>query len=211
VRGFRVELGEIEATLEAQPGVAAGVVMPHTAADGQTVLVAYFTVEPDATTDQAALRDALHQRLPNYMVPAVWMRLEAMPRTPNDKIDRKALPVPNTDQLDRTLPFATPRTTTEERLLAIWQLLLSVEEISIHDNFFELGGHSLLATQLVSHIQQQLDIRLMLRDVLEHGTIARLAMLIDQARPKAGYARHCAAGRAAAAARFVCPAAAAGH
>jgi amino acid adenylation domain-containing protein len=185
VRGFRVELGEIEATLEAQPGVAAGVVMPHTAADGQTVLVAYFTVEPDATTDQAALRDALHQRLPNYMVPAVWMRLEAMPRTPNDKIDRKALPVPNTDQLDRTLPFATPRTTTEERLLAIWQLLLSVEEISIHDNFFELGGHSLLATQLVSHIQQQLDIRLMLRDVLEHGTIARLAMLIDQARPKA--------------------------
>ncbi|MBK8901319.1 MAG: non-ribosomal peptide synthase/polyketide synthase [Anaerolineaceae bacterium] len=184
VRGFRVELGEIEANLEAQPAVATAVVMPHTAADGQTVLVAYFTVEPGAATDQATLRDTLHQRLPNYMVPSVWVRLEEMPRTPNDKIDRKALPIPNPDQLDRTLPFATPRTATEAKLLAIWQQLLFAEEISIHDNFFELGGHSLLATQLLTRIQQQLGVKLMLRDVLEHGTIARIAGLIAQSQAK---------------------------
>lgn len=129
VRGFRVELGEIEAHLLAQPGVAGGAVLPHTAADGQTVLVAYFTPEPQHPTDGQTLRDALGHLLPNYMVPAVWMQLDQMPRTPSDKIDRQALPAPSPDELQRTIPYTPPRTPLEKQLVALWENLLQVEKI----------------------------------------------------------------------------------
>ncbi len=184
VRGFRVELGEIEANLLAQPGVETAVVMPHTAPDGQTILAAYFTVDAaiQPTPTQLTLQDALNSTLPNYMVPAVWMPLEEMPRTPNNKIDRKALPLPNLDALARALPFTPPGTPTEKKLHAIWQSLLDVSEISIHDNFFQLGGHSLLATQLASRLQKQFNVRFQLRDLFEQSSIAQIARLIDKAR-----------------------------
>ncbi|MAT97566.1 MAG: hypothetical protein CL608_10525 [Anaerolineaceae bacterium] len=184
VRGFRVELGEIEANLLAQAGVETAVVMPHTAADGQTTLVAYFTVKVDAdpAPNQQTLHESLSQALPNYMVPSVWVPLEQMPRTPNDKIDRKALPAPNLDELERTLPFTAPRTPTETRLHAIWQSLLEVTEISVHDSFFQLGGHSLLATQLASRIQKQFNMQFQLRDIFEQSSIAQIAKAIDGAQ-----------------------------
>ncbi|NHZ72434.1 MAG: amino acid adenylation domain-containing protein, partial [Aquificales bacterium] len=142
VRGFRVELGEIESHLLAQPGVAASVIMPQTATDGQILLVAYFVAEEGVSLNQQDLHDALNKALPNYMVPAVWVALDEMPRTPNDKIDRKALPLPNLETLERTTPFVSPQNPIEMELYAIWQTLLKVSDISIHDNFFELGGHS---------------------------------------------------------------------
>ena len=179
VRGFRIELGEIESHIQAQPGIAAAAVIPHTAPDGLITLVAHYTLEEDASSDQQTLRDALHRALPNYMVPSVWLPLEQMPRTPNDKIDRKALPLPNLEELERAVPFEAPRTPTEEQLHAIWQSLLEVSEISIHDSFFELGGHSLLATQLVLRIQKQLNVKLPLRDIFEQGTVAQLAHMIE--------------------------------
>jgi amino acid adenylation domain-containing protein len=184
VRGFRVELGEIEANLLAQPGVETAVVMPYTAADGQTALVAYFTVEAgaDPAPNQQTLHSALSQTLPNYMVPAIWVPLAAMPRTPNDKIDRKALPVPGLEEIERTLPFVAPRTEVEQQLHTLWQTLLNLPEISIHDSFFQLGGHSLLATQLVSRVQKQFNVKLQLRDVFEHSTIAQIAQLVETAQ-----------------------------
>ncbi len=185
VRGFRIELGEIEAQLLAQPGVVSGVVMPHTAPDGQISLVAYFTLDDSTETDQPTLREGLSQRLPGYMVPSVWMQLDEMPRTPNDKIDRSALPQPNPADIQRNLPFTAPTTVVEEQLLHIWQTLLGAAEISIHDNFFELGGHSLLATQLVSQIQRRFRIKLPLREVFEQGTIAQLARLVETSQAAA--------------------------
>ena len=187
VRGFRVELGEIESNLLAQEGVETAVVMPHTAADGQITLVAYFTVQADANPapTQQTLHETLSSTLPNYMVPAVWVPLKQMPRTPNDKIDRKALPAPNLDELERTIPFTPPSTPTEVKLHAIWQSLLDVAEISIHDSFFQLGGHSLLATQLASRIQKQFNIKLQLRDIFEQSTIAQIAKAIDEAQAQA--------------------------
>ncbi|MCZ7672442.1 MAG: non-ribosomal peptide synthetase [Chloroflexi bacterium] len=160
VRGFRVELGEIESHLLALPGVAAGVIMPQTASDGQIMLIAYFVAEEGVSLNQQDLQDALNQALPSYMVPAIWVALDKMPRTLNDKIDRKALPLLNLETLERTTPFVPPRNPTEMELHAIWQSLLKVDEISIHDNFFELGGHSLLAMQLVSHLQKTFNVNL---------------------------------------------------
>ncbi len=185
VRGFRIELGEIEAQLLAQPGVVSGVVMPHTAPDGQINLVAYFTLDDTTETDQPTLREGLSQRLPAYMVPSVWMQLDEMPRTPNDKIDRNALPQPNPADIQRNLPFTAPTTVVEEQLLHIWQTLLGAAEISIHDNFFELGGHSLLATQLISQIQRRFKVKLPLREIFEQGTIAQLAQRVETSQAPA--------------------------
>ncbi len=177
VRGFRIELGEIETHLLAQPGVAAAVVMPHTAADGLINLVAYYTVAPDAipAPDPQTLRSTLHNVLPNYMVPSIWMPLEKMPRTPNDKIDRKALPEPDLEEIARSAAYAPPNTPLEKQLVALWQELLQVEQIGIHDNFFSLGGHSLLAMQLISALRQQLDKDVPLRLLFDAPTIAELA------------------------------------
>ncbi|MCA9945761.1 MAG: amino acid adenylation domain-containing protein, partial [Anaerolineales bacterium] len=198
VRGFRVELGEIESNLLAQAGVDTAVVNPHTAADGQITLVAYYTIEPDAAAvpTQQTLRDALNELLPNYMVPAVWVQLDKMPRTPNDKIDRKALPTPNLDEISRASEYAPPRTPMEERLVNLWSNLLKVSHIGIHDNFFSLGGHSLLAVQLITALRQQLDKDVPLRLLFDAPTIAELARelqkLNDLARleriPKRGQA-----------------------
>ncbi|MCA9954452.1 MAG: amino acid adenylation domain-containing protein, partial [Anaerolineales bacterium] len=184
VRGFRIELGEIEAHLLAQPGVVSGVVLPHTASDGHITLVAYYTLDDSTETDQPTLREGLINVLPGYMVPSVWMQLDEMPRTPNDKIDRKALPEPKLTDIQREIPFTAPRTLTEEQLLYIWQTLLAVPEISIHDNFFELGGHSLLATQLISQVQRRFKVKLPLREIFEQGSIAELAKLIETTRAR---------------------------
>ncbi|MCB8981032.1 MAG: amino acid adenylation domain-containing protein, partial [Ardenticatenaceae bacterium] len=177
VRGFRIELGEIETHLLAQPGVAAAVVMPHTAADGLISLVAYYTIAPDAdpVPDPQTLRDALHNALPNYMVPSIWMPLDKMPRTPNDKIDRKALPAPDLDEMARSTAYAPPTSPLEKQLVALWQDLLQVEQVGIHDNFFEMGGHSLLAMQMISALRQQLDKEIPLRLLFDAPTIAELA------------------------------------
>jgi amino acid adenylation domain-containing protein len=182
VRGFRIELGEIETHLLAQPGVAAAIVLPHTAVDGQINLVAYYTVAPDANPapDPQTLRDALHNVLPNYMVPSIWMPLATMPRTPNDKIDRNALPEPDLEAVARSAAYEPPSTPLEKQLVSLWQVLLQVEPIGIHDNFFSLGGHSLLAMQLISALRQQLDKEIPLRLLFDAPTIAELAYALHR-------------------------------
>ncbi|MDH0665488.1 amino acid adenylation domain-containing protein, partial [Pseudomonas sp. GD03858] len=174
LRGLRIEPGEIEACLERQPGVREAVVLVHDAAPVGPRLVAYHTgeVQPDE-----ALRQALLARLPEYMVPALFVHLEALPLTPNGKLDRKALPTPE-------LParvYQAPQGDTEQLLAGIWAELLGVERVGRHDNFFELGGHSLLAVTLVARLRE-VGLAADIRVLFGQPSVAALAATLGQAQ-----------------------------
>jgi acyl carrier protein len=130
-----------------------------------------------------ALRAHIRAGLPEYMVPAHFVTLEALPLTENGKVDRKALPAP-----ERTAgaQYVAPRTPTEEKLAAIWAEVLKVERVGIHDNFFELGGHSVLATQVVSRVRAAFSVELPLREFFAAPTTSGLAVRIDALRASAG-------------------------
>jgi amino acid adenylation domain-containing protein len=152
VRGFRIELGEIEARLEDLEAVSRAVVSAHTFGPGDTRLVGYVIAAPGATFDIEATREALRATLPEYMVPAMWERLEAFPLTANNKVDRKALPVPGAHAATRVVQ--PPETETERTLAAIWERTLGVTGVGLQDNFFDLGGHSLLAMTAIWEIER---------------------------------------------------------
>jgi amino acid adenylation domain-containing protein/FkbM family methyltransferase len=178
VRGNRIELGEIEAVLSKHPGVRDNVVETRTDEDGSRVVVAYVVL--DESLNIAELRSYLKERLPDYMVPSVFMPMEQLPLTPNGKIDRRALPAPSRDELVRVMDYVAPRDEVEEELARIWGEVLRVEKVGVNDDFFELGGHSLLATQVVSRIRSAFEIELPLRTLFEEQTIASLAAAISQ-------------------------------
>ncbi|WP_458131692.1 non-ribosomal peptide synthase/polyketide synthase [Pseudomonas sp. R3-41] len=156
IRGFRIELGEIEACLLAQASIREAVVVPQQGPGGLQ-LVAYLIAAHPETAEPAALRDALKAQLapllPDYMMPAHWLLLERFPLTPNGKLDRKALPLPDAQQLLRA--YVAPEGALEQGIAAIWQDVLKLERVGRDDNFFELGGHSLLATQATARLQMQ--------------------------------------------------------
>jgi amino acid adenylation domain-containing protein len=178
VRGFRVELEEIEAVLSEHPGVRQAVVATRSDAPGGAQLVAYVVPSGSPPPTASELRDFLMQRLPDYMVPAVYINLTALPLTPNGKVDRQSLPEPDDAFAERTC--IGPETPTEEALVGIWKLVLDRESVSTDDNFFELGGHSLSATILKSHIQAAFGVDLPLLDLFESPTLAHLGTLIEQ-------------------------------
>ena len=175
VRGHRVELGEIEARLELFPGIGRAVVVLREDTPGDQRLVAYFTGGAEAT--DAGLRRFLREGLPDAMVPALFVRLEAIPLSPHGKVDRGRLPAPQ-GGLERD--FVAPRTPLEESLARIWAELLRVERVGVRDNFFELGGHSLLALQLVARIRQAVGIETPVRALFEHPTIEELAPVLER-------------------------------
>ncbi|MGK0162255.1 amino acid adenylation domain-containing protein, partial [Pseudomonas mosselii] len=172
LRGLRIEPGEIEACLTRVPGVREAVVLVHDAQPAGPRLVAYVTGDvPPAE----ALREALLGQLPEYMVPALFMALDALPLTPNGKLDRKALPQPD-------LParaYEAPQGDTEQLLARIWGELLGVERVGRHDNFFELGGHSLLAVTLTSRLREA-GLEADVRSLFEHPTLAGYAAITDR-------------------------------
>ncbi|WXA99338.1 non-ribosomal peptide synthase/polyketide synthase [Pendulispora brunnea] len=171
VRGYRIELGEIEACLVRQPGVREAVVVVR---DEQ--LVGYWAAAPGTPPEASILKAALAQTLPEYMVPAVFMQLEALPLTPNGKIDRKALPAPVRAEGSRS---AAPSSPAERQIAALWRELLGAESVGREDSFFELGGHSLLATQLMSRIRRAFDVDLPLRALFDAPTVAGLARAVE--------------------------------
>jgi amino acid adenylation domain-containing protein len=177
IRGFRIELGEIETALTAHPQISEAVVMLREDIPGKKRLVAYVAETLHIKSQQNILRDFLKQELPEYMVPSVFVFLDALPLTPSGKIDRRRLPVPSVSHDLES--FVPPRTPTEENLAQIWQEVLGLEQVSIHDNFFECGGHSLLATQVISRLRQNWKIELPLRRLFEKPTVAQLAASID--------------------------------
>ncbi|MES2936925.1 MAG: non-ribosomal peptide synthase/polyketide synthase, partial [Pseudomonadota bacterium] len=183
IRGFRIELGEIEAQLAAQAGVREAVVLAREDVPGDTRLVAYVVPEGIEQLETTALRTQLQRQLPEYMVPAHFVVLEALPLSPNGKLDRKALPAPDTSRGETG--YVAPRTPTEATLASIWADVLKVDRVGVQDNFFALGGHSLLATQLVSRMRTALDVELPLRTLFEAPTVAQLAGRVQAAQQAA--------------------------
>ncbi len=179
IRGYRIELGEIEAALEKLNGVNQSVVIVHENKAEIKELVAYVTLENGQ--DVTKLKTMLQDRLPDYMIPKLYVKLEAFPLTTNSKIDRKALPAPEASayQLEE---YVAPTTETEIKLAAILQELLGVPKVGIHDNFFELGGHSVLAIRLVSHIQSKFRVAFNVKDVFATPTVAELAITISEGK-----------------------------
>ncbi|WP_457320129.1 amino acid adenylation domain-containing protein [Stenotrophomonas sp. P5_B8] len=161
VRGFRIELGEIEAQLLHFPGVRDAIVMVREDVPGDHRLVAYYTTTHDADVSTERLLTHLGGKLPEYMVPAAYVKMDEMPVTSNGKQDRKALPAPDGEAyLSR--PYQAPIGEIETELARIWSEVLGVEKVGRHDNFFELGGHSLLAVRIIEHMRRsnlQADIR----------------------------------------------------
>ena len=192
VRGFRVELGEIEALLVQQKGVSEAVVVVWEPQAGDRRLCAYVVMNADAddATGAGILRRALREQLPSYMVPAVFVTLDEIPLTANGKVDRKALPAPTeSDISQREVAFVTPKTQNERAIASIWQEALQQTEIGAQDNFFDLGGHSLLMVQVHTQLQTQLDSSLTIVEMFQYPTIASLAQYLDQKQSTASAAQ----------------------
>jgi len=181
IRGMRIELGEIETRLNQLPGINEAVLLAREDQPGQPRLVAYFTeqagVEPLAVGE---LREHLLTQLPDYMVPAAFVRLEALPLTANGKVDRKALPKPDLAALPNR-EYEAPQGELETALAQIWTEVLQVGQVGRHDHFFELGGHSLLAMRMVSLIRQRLGVELALSDLFADAQLSAIAAVLNRA------------------------------
>ncbi|WP_164013943.1 non-ribosomal peptide synthetase [Pyxidicoccus trucidator] len=179
LRGQRIELGEVEAALAAHPSVREAVVMVREdGAEGQR-LVAYVTAAGGVTLEASALRAHARGRLPEYMVPGAYLVLPALPLTPSGKVDRKALPAPESGPREG---FIAPRTATEQVLAGLFAEVLGLEQVGLHGHFFELGGHSLLATRAVSKLRGAFGVELPLRELFEAPTVVALAARIERLR-----------------------------
>ncbi|MBI4860502.1 MAG: amino acid adenylation domain-containing protein [Candidatus Riflebacteria bacterium] len=170
IRGFRIELGEIEGCLLKHPDVNRAVVVARADRDGATCIVAYLVSTADVSVN--ALREHLLRDLPDYMVPAYFVKLAGMPLTPNGKVDRKALPEPTPDVVTGAR-IVEPRNPVEQKIAAAWCKVLGLEHVSVLDNFFALGGHSLRAVSLVSELQK--DFEVSVNDIFSYQTVAGLA------------------------------------
>src|SRR5471032_2178577 len=182
IRGVRIELGEIEAALSNHEAVSEAVVLVREDQPGHPQLVAYFTEQ--VLLEAGELRAHLLSRLPDYMVPVAFVKLESLPLTANGKLDRKALPKPDLAALF-TREYQAPQGDTETTLAQIWADVLHVARVGRHDHFFELGGHSLLAMRMVSQVRQRLGVELALNDLFANAELAAVAEVLDQSMVQA--------------------------
>ena len=181
VRGFRVELDEIETVLDENPGISKSVVTVREDDRGGKRLVAYLVQLDRAGLTTSDLRQYLQQSLPDYMVPSAFVTLDALPLTRNGKIDRAALTARADGESVAGLEYVAPRTPVEEILAEIWSEVLGIQKISANDNFFELGGHSLLATQVISRVRKMFAVEVGLRRLFEEPTVGALSRSIEVA------------------------------
>ena len=175
IRGHRIELGEIEAALNGHPAVRENVVVVRGNIPDEGV-IAYVVLKQGQRAGVSELRGAVKAQLPDHMVPSTFMVLDSLPRTPNGKVDRRALPLPDQRRPDLKDVFVAPRTPTEQSLAGLWADLLRVERVGIHDNFFELGGHSLLAMQFIARFRHAFGVELPLRTLFDNPTIEGVAL-----------------------------------
>ena len=180
IRGFRIELGEIETVLRQHPGINETVVVAREDIPGDKRVVAYFIPTGDTAPTTAELRAFLKEKLPEYMLPSVFVTLKSMPLTPNGKIDRRALPIPDQADLAPTGRFAAPKDVVESRLAQIWESVLGVRQIGVRDDYFELGGHSLLAVKLMNRIEEAFGKNLPIATLLQAPTVEQLAAILRQ-------------------------------
>ncbi|PYT11829.1 MAG: non-ribosomal peptide synthetase, partial [Acidobacteria bacterium] len=187
IRGFRIEPGEIESVLASHPAIGETVVQVREERDGDRRLVAYVVPKSGpAPLSVRELRRYLAARLPEHMVPPAFVVLAALPRTPNGKLDRRALPAPGPSKLTADEAHVAPLTPEEKKLARLWGHVLKTDRVGLNDNFFEAGGHSLLATQLMSRLREAFKIDLSLRALFDAPTVAGLLRAIDSARAVSG-------------------------
>ncbi len=180
VRGFRIELGEIDAQVRKIENVVDTTVVVREDGTNEKRIVVYIVLSSDENMDVQMYRSKLSEVLPDYMIPSAFVKLDKIPLTPNGKIDKTALPVPEISSADLGVEYIEPRNEIEIKLVEIAKELLSADKIGVLDNFFMLGGHSLLATQFVSHIREEFKIELPLRQIFETPTIEGIALAVKK-------------------------------
>lgn len=177
IRGYRIEVGEIETLLSQYPGIKDNVVVTRDGEDGFKYLVAYYVA--DAEIPVSALRQMLLQKLPDYMVPGIFQRLDALPQTPNGKIDRKALPSVDSQRPCLVTEYQAAETELQKKVAVLWSEVLKIETIGIHDNFFDLGGNSLLLVQLRQKLEGIWPGKVAVADLFAYPTIAKLTTFLE--------------------------------
>jgi amino acid adenylation domain-containing protein len=179
LRGFRIELGEVEAVLKQQENLKEAVAVVRENAVGNQFLVAYLIGDEASRPSSQALRNALRNSLPEYMVPSFFIYVNEFKKTPSGKLDYKALPALEGVRPEMEQEYVAPRNEIEEMLVGICQELLGLDKVGVYDNFFELGGHSLLATQFISRVRDALGIEVPLRSLFESPNIDQLAIALE--------------------------------
>ncbi|HJS24293.1 MAG TPA: amino acid adenylation domain-containing protein [Pyrinomonadaceae bacterium] len=175
LRGFRIELGEIEAVLCRHDAVRDAIVVAREERNGEKRLVAYVVGEAETSV----LRNYLQERLPDYMVPSAWVTLDVLPLTTNGKVDRKALPAPDSQRPELSSAYIAPRSAIERDIATVWQEVLGIENVGVNDNFFDLGGHSLKAVQVHGKLRAKFEKNLLLFELFQFPTIAAMAKYIS--------------------------------
>lgn len=178
IRGFRIELGEIEATLLRHPGVETAVAQVREDPSGEKYIAAYVVGNSSSVPPGNELRLFLKSKLPDYMLPSRFVFLEALPLSPNGKVDRKALPTPTQLECTQDTEYAAPQDAVESQLVKIWESVLSIRTVGVKENFFELGGHSLLVAKLLRRIEQAFGNKLSMAAIFEAPTIAEQASML---------------------------------
>jgi amino acid adenylation domain-containing protein len=182
LRGFRIELEEIETVLSQSPGVREAAVIVHGEQSGDKRLMAYLVARERQTLAVDEIRSFLRRKLPEYMIPSAFVVARSLPLTPGGKVDRRALLALGKDKPEFKGTFVAPRTPIEEALADIWADVLKLEQVGIRDNFFDMGGHSLLATQVVSRVRKTLEVELPVRVFFEAPTISEFGRRIEMIR-----------------------------
>jgi non-ribosomal peptide synthetase component F len=184
LRGLRIELGEIEAALSGHPAVEECAVVAREDSPGDVRLVAYLVGSGGISPSVSELRDHLKAGLPEYMVPSIFVILEALPLSPNGKLDRKALPAPASDRPEIGATFSAPTSELERTIAAVWREVLGVDRVGVQDNFFDLGGHSLLMVRVQAGLSEALGRDLSIVELFQHATIATLAQHLGRSTPR---------------------------
>ncbi|MGZ4113291.1 MAG: non-ribosomal peptide synthetase, partial [Tumebacillaceae bacterium] len=180
IRGFRIELGEIEEILTQHAAVQEVVAIAREDVPGEKQLVAYLVIDPAQTVTISEVRSFLQEKLPDYMVPTAFMFLDALPLTPNRKVDRLALPKPEHNRPDLQVAYVAPETELEKTIASVWQEVLRVEQVGVNDNFFDLGGHSLLVVQVHNKLRERLGVELTVVQLFQYPTVSALADYLSQ-------------------------------
>jgi amino acid adenylation domain-containing protein len=179
LRGFRIELEEIEAVLGTHPDIAGAAAIVREDAPGDQRIVAYVVPTEGHTVDVDMLRRLCKTKLAPYMVPSTFVTMDVFPTTPNRKLDRRALPAPDGARPDLARSYVAPETAVQETLASIWREVLGVDRVGIDDDFFDLGGHSLLAVKMLARVQESFGLDLYLGTVFEHSTVRELASAVS--------------------------------
>ncbi len=184
IRGFRVELGEIEAALNQYWAISESVVIDSDDLATGTRLIAYIVPEEGVEPTPQELYSFLKEKIPSYMIPSVFVTITEVPLTPNGKVNRRELPLPEINETVANIDFVAPRSPLEEILAGIWREILGIPQVGVKSNFFDLGGHSLMATRVLSQIRERCGIELPLRVLFESPTISGLAHHIETVQSK---------------------------